>query len=293
MGERGPRVAICFGMDGIFYRDPEHEPFQIERGPARALLIHGFMGTPRDMRPLAGALADAGVSTHGMLLPGFGREIERLPRVRAREWTNAALAAWEALQPAAERTTLVGFSMGGAVALQVAALTPHPPDQLILIAPHWKIADPRGKLLPIAKYVMPRFKPFGPLDFDNPDTRRMVAELVPGADLDDPAIRHRFRDAASIPTHALDELRRIGFAAFAMAPRIHSETTIVQGMQDRTTLPTFSRRLADRMGATMIEVPGDHIIVDPSRAAWSTIREAIVGRAALSPVEAASRSRAR
>lgn len=277
-------------MDGIFYRDPEHEPFQIERGPARALLIHGFMGTPRDMRPLAGALADAGVSAQGLLLPGFGREIERLTRVRAREWTSSALSAWEAMQPGAKRTTLVGYSMGGAVALQVAAMAPHPPDQLILIAPHWKIADPRGKLLPIGKYVMRRFKPFGSFDFDDPDTRRMIAELVPGADLDDPAVRHRFRDAASIPTHALDELRRIGFAAFAMAPRIRSETAIVQGMQDRTTLPAFSRRLAAQMGAAMIEVSGDHHIVDPRRDAWPAVRDTIVARAALSPVEADARS---
>jgi carboxylesterase len=263
-------------MNAMFYADPEHEPFFFEAGPSRALLIHGFLGSPRELRPLARELADAGVTARGVLLPGFGADIARLNTVRAEEWLAAARAAWNETREGASRTTLIGFSMGGAVALRLAAEIGLAPDQLILLAPHWKFADRRAVVLPIAKYMIREFKPFGRVDFDNPDMRRMLAELAPDADLDDPHVRHRLRNSATIPTHALDELRRIGVSAAAGSSRISAPATIVQGLQDMTTLPAYSRALAARIGADLREISGDHLIVDPQRPSWPSVRDAVV-----------------
>jgi carboxylesterase len=262
-------------MNEMFYTDPGHEPFHFEVGPSRALLIHGFLGSPRDLRPLAQELADVGVTARGVLLPGFGPDIARLKKVQAEEWLNAARAAWKEIREGANRTTLIGFSMGGAVALRLATEAGLTPDQLVLLAPHWKFADRRAVVLPVAKYLIREFKPFGPIDFDSPDMRRMLAELAPGADLDDPEVRHALRNSATIPTRALDELRRIGVSAIR-APRVSAATTIVQGLQDTTTLPAYSRELAARMGAELHEIPGDHLIVDPSRPSWSAVRDTVI-----------------
>jgi len=38
------------------YNTPEHQPFTLGDGSAVALLIHGFPGTPAEVRPLAEAL---------------------------------------------------------------------------------------------------------------------------------------------------------------------------------------------------------------------------------------------
>jgi carboxylesterase len=263
-------------MNETFYSDPEHEPFLIEAGTSRALLIHGFLGSPRELRPLAQELANAGVTARGVLLPGFGPDIARLKNVRAEQWLAAARAAWEEIREGASRATLIGFSMGGAVALQLAAEAGLEPDQLILLAPHWKFADRRAVVLPVAKYLIREFKPFGPIDFDSPDMRRMLTELAPGADLDNPVVRHELRNSATIPTRALDELRRVGVGAAARAPRVSASATIVQGLQDMTTLPAYSRELAARMGAELREIPGDHLIVDPKRPSWSAVRDTIV-----------------
>jgi carboxylesterase len=262
-------------MNEMFYTDPGHEPFHFEVGPSRALLIHGFLGSPRDLRPLAQELADVGVTARGVLLPGFGPDIARLKKVQAEEWLNAARAAWKEIREGANRTTLIGFSMGGAVALRLATEAGLTPDQLVLLAPHWKFADRRAVVLPVAKYLIREFKPFGPIDFDSPDMRRMLAELAPGADLDDPEVRHALRNSATIPTRALDELRRIGVSAIR-APRVSAATTIVQGLQDTTTLPAYSRELAARMGAELHEIPGDHLIVDPERPSWSAVRDTVI-----------------
>jgi carboxylesterase len=267
-------------MNEMFYTDPEHEPFHFEAGSSRALLIHGFLGSPRELRPLARELADAGVTARGVLLPGFGAEIARLKKVRADEWLAAARVAWNETREGASRTTLIGFSMGGAVALRLAAEAGLAPDQLILLAPHWKFADRRAVVLPVAKYMIREFKPFGRVDFDSPDMRRMLAELAPGADLDDPEVRHGLRNSATIPTSALDELRRVGVSAATSASRVSAPATIVQGLQDTTTLPVYSRELATRMRADLREIPGDHLIVDPQRPSWSAVREAVVTLAA-------------
>ena len=269
-------------MNELFYTESEHRPFHFAAGSSRALLIHGFLGSPRELRPLAQELASAGVTARGVLLPGFGADITRLKEVRAEEWLAAARAAWEQTRAGATRTTLIGFSMGGAVALRLAAEAGLAPDQLILLAPHWKFADRRAVVLPVAKYVIREFKPFGRIDFDSPDMRRMLAELAPGADLDDPEVRHALRNSATIPTRALDELRQVGRSAAAGASRVGCQTTILQGLQDTTTLPAYSRELAARMGADLHEIPGDHLIVDPERSSWSAVRDIVVKLAASS-----------
>src|SRR5215210_193684 len=266
-------------MNEMFYTDPDHEPFFIEAGSSRALLIHGFLGSPRELRPLAQELADAGVAARGMLLPGFGSDIARLKKVQAEEWLAAARAAWEEICEGASHTTLIGFSMGGAVALQLATEAGLAPDQLVLLAPHWKFADRRAVVLPVAKYVIREFKPFGRIDFDSPDMRRMLTEMAPGADLDDPEVRHKLRNSATIPTRALDQLRRVGVSAAARASRVSAPATIVQGLQDSTTLPTYSRELAARMGADLREIPGDHLIVDPERPSWNAVRNSVISLA--------------
>jgi carboxylesterase len=263
-------------MNEMFYTDPDHQPFLIEAGSFRALLIHGFLGSPRELRPLAQELADAGVTARGVLLPGFGADIARLRKVQAEEWLAASRAAWEEIRQGASRTTLIGFSMGGAVALWLATEAGLAPDQLVLLAPHWKFADRRAVVLPVAKYLIREFKPFGRIDFDSPDMRRMLAELAPGADLDDPEVRHALRDSATIPTRALDELRRVGVSAAARASQVSAPVTIVQGSQDTATLPAYSRELARRMGADLREIPGDHLIVDPERPSWSAVRDTVV-----------------
>lgn len=266
-------------MNDMFYTDPEHLPFLYPGGSSRALLIHGFMGSPRELRPLAQELAGAGVTASGVLLPGFGEDISRLKHVRAADWLATARAAWVEIREGASDTTLIGFSMGGAVALRLAAEAGLAPNRLILLAPHWKFADRRAVVLPVAKHFIREFKPFGRVDFDSPDIRRMFAEMAPGADLDDPAVRHQLRDATTIPTHALDELRRIGHAAGKAATGMPARATILQGLQDTTSLPAYSRQLAERLGADLREFAGDHLIVDPAKPSWPTVRDTVVGLA--------------
>ncbi len=253
--------------------------FRIAAGPDHALLIHGYMGAPREFLPLATSLADAGVTAQAVLLPGFGDDRERLGKVRAEDWLRAAREMWQEMRASGGRSTLIGFSMGGAVALSLAAERGMAPDELILLAPHWRFADRRATILPIGKYVLRTFRPFGRPNFDDPGTRAVLAEIAPDADLDDPAVRHSLRNAFAVPTTSLDELRRIGVMAGAAARHYAGKTTIIQGTEDPTTLPRHSRTLAARLGASLLLAPGDHMLVAPDRPSWPVVSEAILSRA--------------
>lgn len=259
--------------------DPLDQPFHFDAGPTHALLIPGFLGTPKEMRPLGEALAAAGVSAGGVLLPGFGPDYARLGGVSTAEWLAEARRDWEATRRAGERAVLVGFSMGGAVALVLAAEAP--PDALVLLAPHWRFADKRAVALPLLRTVLREFRPFANADFADPGVRQMFSQMAPGLDLDDPVVQQQLRRETALPTRVLDEVRRVGAAAAAAARRVGAPTAIVQGADDTTSLPVYTRLLALRLGGrlTLREIPGGHLLVDPTLPTWDAVRAAVVARA--------------
>ena len=81
------------------FQGAEHLPFTLAGsapgGPA-ALLVHGFPGTPAELRPLAEALHAAGWTARGLLLPGFGPEFAALGRQHAADWIGAVRGALDA-----------------------------------------------------------------------------------------------------------------------------------------------------------------------------------------------------
>ena len=119
------------------FQGEQHADFLIECGQSAALLIHGFPGTPAEMRPLASLLNSAGWTTRGLLLPGFGAQIESLFQRRAHEWIEAAVDALRSLQAAHDPVVVIGYSMGAAIAIHAAARLK--PDRLILLAPFWQL----------------------------------------------------------------------------------------------------------------------------------------------------------
>lgn len=100
--------------------------------PGRAaLLIHGIAACPEQLRGLAEYLAARGVECRAMLLPGHGSHYRELGDVTWRDWYAEAEREFLSLRAGHERVGVAGFSIGAALAMELAAN--QPVDRLTLI----------------------------------------------------------------------------------------------------------------------------------------------------------------
>lgn len=261
---------------GAAFAGPEHQPFTLNGMEGRAaLLVHGFPGTPAEMRPLAQALHERGWTTRAILLPGFGPELDTIAERRAEDWIAAVRGALDELRRDHGCVLLIGHSLGGALSLAAAEARL---DGLILLAPFWKLDSPLWDLLPALRVIFPTFRPFRLVKFDpdDPKFREGAATFMPGVDLDDPAVQAGIRDFA-IPTRLFVEIRRAGMLG-AGAVGIAAPTLILQGEDDPLVKPPRTRALAARIGpaARYIETPGQHDLVDPRGAGWDAVRQHVI-----------------
>ena len=124
-------------MPGAILPNPfdgcEHRSFLWQQSGRAALLVHGFPGTPAEMRPLGTVLRDAGWTVHGLMLPGLGADIASLEQRAGRDWSDAVRQALAGLQQHYSPVLLVGYSMGGALAVHAAQQLR--PSGLVLLAP--------------------------------------------------------------------------------------------------------------------------------------------------------------
>lgn len=88
------------------------------------LLIHGYGGSPFEMEGLAAALEEAGFAAHLVCLPGHGEAFADFAAFRFSDWLAHAEAELKAMLARHARVAIVGFSMGGTLALNLAARYP-------------------------------------------------------------------------------------------------------------------------------------------------------------------------
>lgn len=100
---------------------PGAEPFSAVGGEDGVLVLHGFTGTPQSVRPLAEALARAGLTVELPLLPGHGTVVEDMLALGFGDWSAAAEEAFAALARRCRRVGVAGLSMGGTLACWLAA----------------------------------------------------------------------------------------------------------------------------------------------------------------------------
>lgn len=261
------------------YADPEHLPFDFGDGPGAAILIHGFPGTPAEMRPLARDLSGQGWRAAGILLPGFGPEIVDLSCYGRRDWIGAAEESWLSLRKSGEPAIVIGYSMGGAVALNLASL--HPPDLLVLIAPFWHAPGVLPRLVPVLKWFVPEFYPFKDADFADAELLGMFQQIIPDADLEDPDVQDEIRTEISLSLRVIDEILRLGQDAYRRAKRIAVPTVVIQGADDPVVRPADTQKLVRRFPedvAVYQEVAGTHDLIQNGSVSREAVSALVVGQ---------------
>jgi carboxylesterase len=260
------------------FQGEEHQPFTLEAGDNAALLIHGFPGSPAEMRPLAQALHRAGWTARALLLPGFGPQVESLAERTHDDWLTAVRAALRDLQRHHQRVILIGHSMGGALAIEIAATTTQPPDALVLTSPFWKVDHIAWKALPILKvfFPQPRIFKYLNLDFNDPEVRNGIHNFMPDADLDDPEVQQAIRDFP-MPIKMFAQIHKAGQNAHRLASHVRIPALVLQGTQDDLVKPALTQRMIAQFAAPVYyrAYPTDHNIINPASPYWDDIQQHI------------------
>lgn len=260
------------------FQSPEHEVFEFKGENPAALLVHGFPGTPLEMRATGELLNKIGFTTRGILLPGFGQQIETLPQKTTKDWLEAVSTALAELRKKHAPLLLVGNSMGSALSLATAAKIPI--DGLILYAPFWKLQFPipLWSSLPVLRRILPQVKPMRIMkpDFNSAQFRAGLNEFLPGIDIDDPIIREQILDF-SVPLGMFDEIRKAGQLGYHAIPHLTCPTLILQGRDDHLANYKLTRSVLSRypVQVTYAEFPGGHDLYDPSKPDWDEVKEQV------------------
>ncbi len=97
------------------------EAWSAPGGPSGALVVHGFTGTPATVRPVAEALAGAGLAVEAPRLPGHGTHIHDMIPTRFADWSAAVESAYLDLATRCTSVAVAGASMGATLACRLAA----------------------------------------------------------------------------------------------------------------------------------------------------------------------------
>ncbi|MCS6827289.1 MAG: alpha/beta fold hydrolase [Caldilinea sp.] len=256
------------------YRSPDHAPFFWENGPHAILLIHGFPGTPAEMRRVGRVFVEEGWSAQGVLLPGFGVGFEALGDICCSDWQAAVDEAVSKLRRAYATLVVAGNSFGASLALVAAAR--QPVDGVILFAPFWRLDSWLDRFYPLAARILPRIRPFARADFSDPKFRTELMHFLSDIDLDDPLLQTQIRQL-ELPTRVLGQVRCAGRLGYTAAGRVAAPTLIFQGRNDPLVRPRRTQQLARRLPnlVSYVEVDGEHDLVRGAAPEWWQVEQTL------------------
>jgi carboxylesterase len=121
------------------------------------LLSHGFTGSPYSIKPWGRYLADLGYAVTVPRLPGHGTSWQQLNITTWADWYGEVLRAFDSLRQENDAVVVGGLSMGGALALQLAARRDAEISGVVLVNPAVATKRRDVKLLPVLKHLVSSF----------------------------------------------------------------------------------------------------------------------------------------
>ncbi|THD61843.1 alpha/beta fold hydrolase [Phenylobacterium sp.] len=248
---QAPRAAVRYFEGG------EGEPL---------VFLHGAGGlTAED--PFLAALAQTH-HVYAPLIPGYG-DSDEAPEIR--DMLDFTLHSWDVVEALGLKDpVLVGHSMGGMIAAEMAAIAPNDVSRLALIAPAglWDDAHPVPDLFSTLPFEMPA------LLFH--DAAAGAAMLTAGRNVEDPNF---------LQTYLVTNARQLGMAGRILFPiperglqqrlyRIKAKAVLIWGDSDRLMPPAyahaFKKGIAD---SRLVSIPeaGHMVIVEKTAAVVEAI----------------------
>jgi pimeloyl-ACP methyl ester carboxylesterase len=218
------------------------------------VFLHGAGGLDLDLGFLD-ALAEK-FHVLAPLVPGYG-DSEECPEIR--DMLDFTLHTWDVVAALGLKDPiLVGFSMGGMIASEMAAVAPNDVSRLALIAPAglWLDDHPVPDIFSLLPYELPHF-----LFYDEAAGANMFSR---GVDLSDPKFLQDF---------LVRNARQLGAAGKILFPlpdrglasrlyRIKAKTVLIWGESDKLISPAYAQEFQRGIaGAELVVIPqAGHVV---------------------------------
>ena len=224
---------------------PSAEPFVYRGNSTGCLLVHGFTGTPQEMRRLGQFLNNRGFTIHGVLLAGHGTNVHDLNVTTWRDWYNSVYEGWQALSDSCTQVFAIGLSLGGALALHLAAHVPL--CGVVSLATALELDTKLLYLTRVLKYLLP-YRKKAPSDIHDPQVlaARIAYDRTPTRSAEQALLFFR---------HLYDDLPDIRLPVLLMHSR--HDTAV-----DPATMPLVYERLGTKEKQMVWLENSGHIITE-------------------------------
>lgn len=212
----------------MIQRSPE--PFFYPGGKTGILLIHGFTGTPSELRPMGYFFKEKGYTVHAPLLPGHGTSPEDMEKTTWRDWYQGVLDAYQRMKEQdLEHLFVAGLSMGGCLSLLLA--TEKEVDGVIPMCAPIYIRDWRASFADLVRPFM-RFKKRATDSSKRP--KEIEAYLVP---------------YDRTPIKSVGELNRLIAKLRKVLPQVKAPALVIQACNDELVLEKSAQTIYDRISS--------------------------------------------
>lgn len=230
--ERRALRARPLGADGVVVgAAPVHLPAP---GGQAVLLLHGGGDTPQVVAALARHLHDRGFAVRAPLLSGHGRALAALRHVTAAQLGEDVRREYETMRAEHAWVGIVGLSVGGDLAIALAATRADVPA-LVLLAPY--VEMPRAaRLLAATGWLWGAALPYVPSG-----GRRSIHDPKAAA----AALGHGILTAAALRAFrdVVDDVR-------TQLPRVSAPTLVIQSRQDNRISVRAAETAFQLLGST-------------------------------------------
>ena len=200
------------------------------------LILHGFTSSLDSVRPLVPMAEQLGLPYRMPTLRGHGTQYTDLKGVQAKDWYADGLAALRDLRREVDQVFVCGLSMGGLVALQLAAENQADIAGVVGIAAALRFTAPTAWLSPFLWRTIPT----SPIDIRLAFTDQRLAA--------------NNKNYTRFTTDSFASLYRYTSVVEQLLPRVVAPLLLIHGRKDRVIRPRASEIIYNKAGSQRKEL---------------------------------------